>query len=274
MRSDHWAKEDSENFIKIYPYYTNNELIKLFYSNKTKKQLQNKAYLLKLKKTEEAFMRAREEANIKTGISHTGKVHTEEHNKHLSEAKIGVKTGKQKSPRRLEHSQKLSFATKNRGAWTGNKNPRSINPLYGKDNGRWNNGSKQLYWDLREFIHPWKNASMEFWNYKCAITGNSFREIHHVYPFRKIVNDVFNNLRLDIRKNLNDYTLEEREKIREELLIEHEKYPIGICLEKQIHKDFHDKYGYRDFDFNDFLKFIEGYANTEVITKIKNFVKP
>jgi hypothetical protein len=251
-----FTPEEDRIFIQRYPLYTNKELVELFYPHLTKRKLENLAYVRGgLKKCEDAVFRANEERKASCSKSLKGRKLSDEWKKNLSNARTG-KTFTKGWKRTEENKKKISEAKKKSGTWIGDKNPRHAKPLYGDKNGRWNGGTKQLYWDLREFVDSWVRESMEFYDYKCLVTGKNFQEIHHVFPFRKMVDQTFEELGIDYRRNINDYSIDERFTIKEKLLEIHYRYSLGVCLTKKIHKEFHDKYGYKDFtpeDFNQFL---------------------
>lgn len=104
---------------------------------------------------------------------------------------------------------------------------------------------------------------MIFCNYNCVITGKNFKNIHHLYPFRNIVNEVFDNLGLPIKSNVSDYTEIQFIKIKNELHRLHNYYGLGVCLIKPIHKLFHDTYGYTNNTCEQFLEFVNRFNNGE-----------
>jgi hypothetical protein len=131
--------------------------------------------------------------------------------------------------------------------------------LKGKENGRWEGGIKELYYDLRDHLQEWKESSMKVCNYRCILTGESFDEIHHLYPFKDIVVEVFQTLKLDMRKTIGEYNDEEVILIYKTLLEIHNKYPLGACLCKDLHKLFHDEFGYYHNMPNQFEEFKNNY---------------
>lgn len=263
-----WSEEDNKLLIERYPNYTSEELIKLFYPNETMKSLSDKAYKLGCGwKTQEVKKRANEHKAQILSKLFKGKLVSEETRRKLSEIrKRQYATGELVShwigrTVSLEERQRSSERVK--GLWSGDKNPRYNNPLYGESNGRWKGGIKNLYLDLRESISEWKKSSMQNCKYKCVITGLEFDEIHHLVPFRDIVDEVFINLNIDIKNTIGDYTLEDRKLIYEELIRLHNKYPLGVCLSKEIHKLFHDTYGYTNTNIEMFEEFKKRFYNGE-----------
>lgn len=143
-----------------------------------------------------------------------------------------------------------------KGKWAGDKNPRHINPLNGELNGRWKGGILPTYTELRSDTKDWFNESIEFCGYKCVITGGEFDNVHHTTAFRKIVDETFDVSGIEVRKNVADYPKEEFEKLRNTLKELHNFYGYGACIHKDVHKLFHDNYGYVNFSPTDFLDFV------------------
>jgi len=114
---------------------------------------------------------------------------------------------------------------------------------HGSDSKHWNGGSSSLHPYLREFINEWKKDSMANSDYKCVITGDKFDAIHHVYSFNKILKEILRECKLPIYKEISMYTEEELNLLKETNINVHNKYPLGVCLRKDIHKLYHRLYG-------------------------------
>ena len=97
---------------------------------------------------------------------------------------------------------------------------------------------------------------MEFCNYKCVITGGGFDNIHHTTAFRDIVDEVFKTTGVEVKQQVCDYTKEDFEELRSTLKYLHVLYGYGACVNKKVHKLFHDNYGYKNFSPFDFLDFL------------------
>lgn len=149
-------------------------------------------------------------------------------------------------------------ATSNRmkGKWAGDKNPRHINPLNGELNGRWKGGILSTYKELRSDTKDWFDKSMEFCKYKCVITGGEFDNVHHTTAFHDIVDEVFKLTGIEVKEKVYDYTDEDFQKLRNVLKDLHIQYGYGACINKNVHKLFHDNYGYTKFSPFDFLDFL------------------
>ena len=117
-------------------------------------------------------------------------------------------------------------------------------------------GINSTYVELRSDIKDWFNESMEFCNYKCVITGGGFDNIHHTTAFRDIVDEVFKTTGVEVKQQVCDYTKEDFEELRSTLKYLHVLYGYGACVNKKVHKLFHDNYGYKNFSPFDFLDFL------------------
>lgn len=94
-------------------------------------------------------------------------------------------------------------------------------------------------------------------NYKCVITGERFDDIHHLYGLNLILNEALDELGIDVKTDINDYTQEELDNILFTFRKIQSKYPLGICLTKEIHKKFHEIYGFgnnTEAQWNEFKK--------------------
>lgn len=262
FRAEPWSKEDLNLLKAIYKDYTNEELIKNFFQDRTKHALDSQADMGGFAwKTNETKIRANEQRAIKTSQKLKGRKFSVEHCRKISEVKKeyfkthkGIRLG---VPVSEKTRQIMSKNVKARGYWKGNKNPRHINPLAGELNGNWQGGITNLYQELRSDTKDWQQASMEFCNYKCIITDTYLDNIHHLIPFRDIVNEVFVITELDTRKNVSEYSDNEVETLRNALKELHNKYGYGVSLCKPIHKLFHDNYGYTNNIPSQFIEFIE-----------------
>lgn len=111
---------------------------------------------------------------------------------------------------------------------------------------RWDPDRKYTYPNMTKFfrgcLHDWKQKSMELCNYKCVLTGSKNFEIHHPYSFSTIVYSFIskNNLKSD---NPDDYSMDELNALHDAFMKYHDKYPLGICVDKEVHKLFHCTYG-------------------------------
>ncbi len=159
--------------------------------------------------------------------------------------------------KKRSEKQRRLISERMKGRWVGEKNPKFGISLKGKDNPNWKGGITPLYFELRSEIKEWRQDSMKKCNYKCVITGKEFDNIHHLYSFRNIVNECFYMLNLDQRSQVKDYNEEDFYNIKNILTELHYKYGLGVCLKKEIHKLFHDNYGYFNNNPEQFKMFKE-----------------
>lgn len=108
---------------------------------------------------------------------------------------------------------------------------------------------------LRDHIVEWKKKSVVLCDYKCAISNGKFDVIHHLYPFSQIVFETSQKIGIELNKKCTEYTQYEIDYIIDCFLKEHSKYFYGVCLKKEIHDEFHIKYGTIGFTSEDFYEF-------------------
>jgi len=142
----------------------------------------------------------------------------------------------------------------------------------GKNHPNWKgNQSLKRYIRTCKMIE-WKNESMTVCNYECVITGKKFDNIHHLYPFHKIVEETIELLNyITFYDDLNDYDENTLELITATFLELQSKYGLGVCLTKELHEEFHSIYGSANFTPEDFQEFYylktgnKFYTETEVV---------
>lgn len=105
------------------------------------------------------------------------------------------------------------------------------------------------YTDIKEYIRKhtksWRNRIISLNGGKCQLTGSSQNIVlHHIRGFNLLVEELSQLLDLDDSKPINDYTNEELDFIVEQFLILQDSYREYICITEEIHKKFHEIYGY------------------------------
>lgn len=118
------------------------------------------------------------------------------------------------------------------------------------------NSYSKIYDYLRGNNYEWKKASMENCNYKCVVTDERFSDIHHLYSFKKIVDQVLDRLNITCTE-MSSFSEEELNTILKEFKKEQAKYPLGVCLAKDIHIHFHQIYGSGDNTIEQWNEYIE-----------------
>ena len=285
-----WTEEELTLLKANYPHYQNSELIELFFPQRTIRSVETMAHQHQCNgKTEEVKARTREQVAKKLSEIMTGREFSEEAITKLQHSlreyykthhgsRLGCKASE-------ESRRKMSIAKKASGQWQGDTNPRHINPLMREQNGRWRGGITPLMKELRSELKEWQKRSMEICNYKSVLTMGEFDNVHHLIPFRDIVNAVIQCCGLDIRPSPQDYTDDEFLLLRECVIEAHEKSLCGVCIEEPLHALFHKEFGYwnntaeqfvlyvnklLDGDYNDFLydNSIELNVNIDALEKI------
>lgn len=99
---------------------------------------------------------------------------------------------------------------------------------------------------LRAHNYIWKQDSMRACGYKCVLTGKRFDEIHHLYGMSLIMDELCKELDIDLTFDINSASEDYKELILDTFHKIQAKYPLGVCLTKEAHMVFHNKYGYGD----------------------------
>jgi hypothetical protein len=114
--------------------------------------------------------------------------------------------------------------------------------LVGDKKGGWKGGITPLRVFLDKRIVDWKKDSAAQYNYRCAITGEEFDDIHHLVSFSSILSETLNELSLQ-NDTVNGYTQEEINAITELFIEKHYRYGLGIPITRKLHILFHKLYG-------------------------------
>ena len=115
-----------------------------------------------------------------------------------------------------------------------------------------------LYEYIRKRNRQWKKNSAKNCEYKCIITGEKFNDIHHLYGMNLILKEAMSNIGMPLIV-FDKYTQKELDAILSEFLVVQDQYPLGVCLSHDIHKKFHDTYGYGDNTPQQFKEFLEKF---------------
>src|SRR5690606_28991677 len=117
---------------------------------------------------------------------------------------------------------------------------------------------------FRDKLIDWKKESMKSCDYKCVVTNDVFDDIHHLYSFHSILENTLKILEINIRDSISEYNSKELKIIEDKLIEEHSKYPLGVCLRKDIHQLFHNLYGNTNNTPEQFYEFKEDYIGLSV----------
>ena len=96
----------------------------------------------------------------------------------------------------------------------------------GSKSSQWRGGLSEIMNFLGNSVEEWKKKSMESCNYKCIITGERFDHVHHLYPMNKIIREAFDNLGLEKKRILAEYSNEEISLLVYEVQRLHTIYPL------------------------------------------------
>lgn len=103
------------------------------------------------------------------------------------------------------------------------------------------------YEDLVKFfrgrICQWKKNSMKNCNYQCVLTGSKTFAIHHIVSFNIIVRNFISEYNITLKDNFGDYTMDELDNLSNLFIKYHDIYPLGVCIDKDLHIEFHKMYG-------------------------------
>jgi hypothetical protein len=135
--------------------------------------------------------------------------------------------------------------------------------LLGNGHHNWK-GTRNLRLFLMRSISNWKKESMIACNYKCVVTGENFDQIHHLYNFNKIIDESLNELVLVRKVKNGDYSQDDLLKIISKVQEIHTRYPLGVCLRKDVHKLFHSMFGRINNTPSQFYEFQQKIASGEI----------
>ena len=141
------------------------------------------------------------------------------------------------------------------------KNHRALMGIYRtqRDNTNYENAS--IY--VRRHNKQWKKDSMINCSFRCIITGKRFDEIHHLISLNTILQNVYSNLNINQETfDINAISEKERDEFMQCVYAEQSKYPLGVCLCKDVHCQFHNQYGYGNNTIEQFIEFVHNnYPN-------------
>lgn len=112
---------------------------------------------------------------------------------------------------------------------------------------------------LRSQNQKWKKESMLSCDYKCVLTGTKNFEIHHLYGVSNIINDMLNEYPKYRDISFSDYSDKALSFLLEEFLKRQKQYPLGVCVNKNLHILFHSMYGQYYNTPEQWYKFCEDY---------------
>jgi hypothetical protein len=141
---------------------------------------------------------------------------------------------------------------------------RLFNEFRGSRRGGWKGGITVFQLVMRGTINDWKKKSAYESHYICVICGKEMECVHHLMGFNLLLQQAIEESGIDIRPQLKDYVLEELVKISDILTRIHNQY-IGVALDKNCHKIFHNYYGHGNNTPEQFEEFKSRIASGEII---------
>lgn len=106
----------------------------------------------------------------------------------------------------------------------------------------WKGGVSKLKEHLRHHILTWKIDSMRSCNNSCVIGGGRFNHIHHLHSFDNMVEEALEEEGLPRLPTVDQYTESQISSLVVTLIAVHSRYPLGVCLKEEHHKEFHNIY--------------------------------
>lgn len=105
------------------------------------------------------------------------------------------------------------------------------------------------YSDLSQYIRcrlsPWKDSIRISNNYTCALTGVRTNIIvHHIRGFNLLLNETIDTLDFPIYAHMSEYNQQQLDELLDMFLQIQDIYQAYICINEDIHKQFHHLYGY------------------------------
>lgn len=130
----------------------------------------------------------------------------------------------------------------------------------GSNHYEWKGGITPITEYCRKAIQPLKLEMLSKAKHKCSITNKKCTnlEVHHIIPFRDIVLKAHKNNNICIKEQIGEYTKEELAIIENYIVEFHKRDDVWIVISKELHNEFHSKYGYKESSREDWLEFIMG----------------
>lgn len=112
---------------------------------------------------------------------------------------------------------------------------------------------------LRGSISQWKAKSMMTCDYECVLTGSKNFAVHHLYSFNFIVRSFVSSYDIKFNNNINEYNNEELKDLAFKFNQFHDMFPLGVCVDKELHTLFHHLYGKNNNTPEQWNDFVENY---------------
>jgi len=116
---------------------------------------------------------------------------------------------------------------------------------------------------LRSNIVQWKKDSVSAANYRCIISNEKIDDIHHIYSFNQIFQELMIYFNFQNRTESKDFSDVEIEQLKIKNIELHYKYGLGAPINRKLHRLFHSLYGKINATPEDFYEFKKRYDNGE-----------
>lgn len=115
---------------------------------------------------------------------------------------------------------------------------------------------------VRSKLTVWINKVKEACNWTCCVTGKrSAIILHHCRSFNLLLLESINDLNFLTKDSFEDYTQQELDEFVEYFLYLQEYYGEYCCVTEQVHKLFHNIYGYGNNTMEQWNEYVENYRD-------------
>lgn len=115
---------------------------------------------------------------------------------------------------------------------------------------------------IRTRLIPWRDKVRELNKYTCSLTGvKSNIVVHHIRSFNLLFYETIENLNFPLYDNISRYTQNQLDEFLSAFLEIQESYGSYICINENVHKNFHNEYGYGDNTEEQWKEFVNKYFN-------------
>lgn len=145
----------------------------------------------------------------------------------------------------------------------------------GENHPNWKGGISNLTDYMRGKLNNWKFDSLQFYNFKCYITGinDSTLVIHHLCSYTKILEEALAILNIEVKGEINKYTEYELELIGNKFVELNYQKGLGKPILASMHSIFHSQMGKLIVDNGEFEEFTKRYKNYEFDDLLENKYK-
>ena len=118
---------------------------------------------------------------------------------------------------------------------------------------------------LRRNNSKWRADSERDCNYKCVITGDQYDDVHHLHSMNLIIAETMESLGYEHDVDPSSISYDALREILAIFIQTQSKYPLGVCLRKDIHIQFHKEYGLGNNTIDQFQQFLQKHSYSCVV---------